>query len=501
MKQRIYLALFSTTLFAAGCHKLMDTKPTTFYTQESFWKTRAQAQEGLTGCYQVLISFYTGATPFLFETMSPNAFNYTNASSANSFAMGTQTATTTGINSNYWAWAYRGIGRCNTLLDRVPAIEMDEGVKARMIAEAKFLRAFFYNKINTMFSGVPLILETPNLPAHAKLPRNSFTEVLNQILKDLDEAIAVLPSSYPAAEGGRATKGAALALKARILLQNNRYQEVVSTIDALKALNRYSLFANYQGIFKKENEGNAEVIFDIRFKGPELVNEYDIIMAQYSTQAPLQGLVDAYRMTDGKTTSESSLYDPAKPYENRDPRFKQTILYLGARWRNRTATAVDLHQTGYTFRKFTKYNETTVGTIPGAESDVSYIEIRYADVLLMYAEAINELLGPTNDVYAAVNAVRQRPTVAMPALPVGLDKEAMRQAIRLERRIELAGEGSYFYDIRRWKTIDQEMNASIKNYAGKVLGTRSFNPERDYLWPVPYTEIDLNPALEQNPNY
>ncbi len=501
MKKRIFLAVFTAALLAAGCHKLMDTDPTTFYTQDSFWKNGAQAQEGLTGCYQVLLSFYDGATPFLFETMSPNAYNYNNTSSANTFALGTQTATTTGINSSYWTWAYRGIGRCNTVLDKVPGIEMDETLKNRIIAEAKFLRAFFYDKINVLFGGVPLILETPDIHAHAHTPRSSSEEVLSQILRDLDEAAPVLPASYPANEAGRATKGAALALKARILLQNHRYEEVISAIETLEGLGRYSLYPNYQGLFKKENEGNAEVIFDIRFKGPEIVNGYDIIMAQYNTQAPLQGLVDAYRMTDGKTTSESELYNPEQPYENRDPRFKQTILYLGAPWRNRTATAVDLHQTGYTFRKFTKYNEATAGTIPAAQSDVSYIEIRYADVLLMYAEAINELRGPTTEVYTAANAVRQRPTVNMPPLPAGLDKAGMQQAIRLERRIELAGEGSYFYDIRRWKTIEQEMNASIRDYAGRVIETRSFNPARDYFWPVPFDEIDLNPELEQNPNY
>lgn len=119
----------------------------------------------------------------------------------------------------------------------------------------------------------------------------------------------------------------------------------------------------------------------------------------------------------------------------------------------------------------------------------------------MYAEAINELLGANSDVYTAVNAVRQRPTVNMPPLPAGLNKEEMREAIRLERRIELAGEGIYFFDIRRWKTIEQEMNAPIRDHAGNVIVTRHFDPARDYFWPVPYTEIDLNPALTQNPNY
>ena len=376
---------------------------------------------------------------------------------------------------------------------------MEEDLKNRIIGEAKFLRAFFYNRINELFNGVPLILSEPNADEHANVPRSSYEEVFNQIIQDLDEAAAVLPVSYPASDDGRATKGAALALKARAMLQQHRYEEVVATTEEIFALNHYELFPDYNGIFRKANEGNSEIIFDIRFKAPEVTNSYDIIMAQYSTQAPVQGLVDVYQMTDGLSIEESGLYDPNNPYVNRDPRFSQSIVYIGAPWRNRTATATDLHQTGYTFWKFTEYNETTAGTI--VNSDVNYVEIRYADVLLMYAEALNELSGPTPEVYVAINQIRTRPSVEMPELPMGLNQEEMRQAIRLERRIELAGEGSYFDDIRRWGTIEEEMVGPIYNYQGNVIQTRDFNPTRDYYWPIPFTEIDLNPALEQNPNY
>src|SRR5690606_24606932 len=196
-----------------------------------------------------------------------------------------------------------------------------------------------------LFNGVPLILSEPNAIEQADLPRNSHEEVLNQILKDLDDAASVLPVSYTGNDVGRATKGAALALKARALLQQHRYEEVVAAANEIFALNHYQLYPDYNGIFRKANQGNSEVIFDIRFKAPEVTNNYDIIMAQYSTQAPLQGLVDEYRMIDGLPIEESPLYDPAQPYENRDPRFKQSIVYIGAPWRNRTATEADLHQT------------------------------------------------------------------------------------------------------------------------------------------------------------
>lgn len=376
---------------------------------------------------------------------------------------------------------------------------MDLDLKDRIIGEAKFLRAFYYFHLNEVFGGVPLILSAPNPEEHAIMPRNTYEEVLAQIYQDLDDAATALPASYSASEEGRATRGAALALKARVLLQNHEYGEVISAIGEIFALDLYTLFPDYNGLFRKANEGNSEIIFDVRFNAPEVTNNYDIFMAQYSTQAPLKDLVDAYQMVDGESINESDLYDPDNPYVNRDPRFVQSIVYLGAPWRNRVATQVDLHQTGYTFRKFTEYNETTVGTIP--QSDVNYVVIRYADVLLMYAEAVNELQGPNQQVYDAINEVRNRPSVEMPDLPAGLSQEKMREAIRLERRIELAGEQSYFFDIRRWRIAEEVMNAPIHNHAGNVIEVRSFNPDRDYLWPIPFTQIDLNPMLEQTPGY
>lgn len=503
MKTRNYklLLLAAVLPYFWSCEHLLETQPTDFYTEDSFWKTATHVEEAVTGIYQALVhnDLYNDQTPFMFEVMTPNAYHKDNFQSAHDFAIGTHTGTTLGMNHVTWRGSYRGIGRANMVIERAAAVDMDEALKSRLVGEAKFLRAFFYQKLNVLFSGVPLILSSPDATEHSATPRSSYDAVKAQILADLDDAIASLPASYNAADDGRATKGAALALKAQVHLQDHEYPAVVETIDQLNALGVYALFPDYNGLFRKANEGNAEIIFDVRFQSPQVRNSYDIIHAQYNTQAPVQGLVDAYQMIDGKPIDESPLYNPSRPYENRDPRFAQTIVYLGAPWRNRVADEADLHQTGYTFRKFTEYNETTLGTI--SNSDVNYVVIRYADVLLMYAEALNEIEGPTSAVYDAVNLIRQRPSVGLPTLPPNLDKDAMRAAIRLERRIELAGEGSYFYDIRRWKTIDTEMNAPVRTHAGAVIQTRSFNPARDYIWPIPYTEIDLNPALEQNPLY
>lgn len=498
---KTYIKFVIVLMCCVSCNYLMDIDSTDFYTEDTFWKTESHAIEAINGCYRAMneSDLYNTETPFMYEVMTSNAYHKDNFHNARDFARGTQTATTLGMNLVTWRGCYRGIGRCNAVIDKVPAIDMDESLKKRIVGESKFLRALFYQKMNVVFNGVPLVLTTPNPEDHGALPRSSYNEVKTQIVKDLDEAVSVLPVSYSASEDGRATKGAALTLKAKVLLQDHEYAGVISTLDQLFALNRYSLFPDYNGIFRKINEGNSEIIFDVRYKQSQVTNSFDLFHAQYNTQAPVQELVDAYQMTDGKSIYESPLYDEEKMYENRDPRFVQTILYLGAPWRNRTATEVDLHQTGYAFIKYTEYNATTPGTI--AVSDVNYVLLRYADVLLMYAEALNEQEGPVEKVYNAVNEVRRRPSVDMPPLEAGLTKEQMREAIRQERRIEFAGEGYYFYDIRRWKTIETEMNKSVSTHNRTVIATRSFNPLRDYYWPVPYTQIDLNPALEQNPNY
>src|SRR5690606_3652766 len=143
--------------------------------------------------------------------------------------------------------------------------------------------------------------------------------------------------------------------------------------------------------------------------------------------------------------------------------------------------------------KFTEYNATTQGTIPANQSDDNFVVIRFADVLLMYAEALNEVSGPVQDVYSSINKVRQRPSVNMPPLPSGLSQEEMRETIRYERRIELGVELRYFFDIRSWGTLDLLMNHPVYNYKNDLIQIRSFKPNRDYYWPIPYTEIDLNP--------
>lgn len=484
----------------SGCEDYLTTVPSDQYTVENFWSTEEEAHAGLTGIYQVLRGYHANQI-FFSSQLTPNSSKFDDPGGWRSLARG-EAQTTNPLFQSAWDSNFRGIGRANTVIDNVNAenlMETDADVINQIVGEAKFLRAFFYFDLVNKFGGVPLIIETPDQQKHGDLGRNEKNEVITQILKDLDDAIAVLEMNN---DPGRVTKGAALALKARVLLYEERWSEAASVAQQVIDLNKYSLFPDYRGLFKLENENNSEIIWDIQFKLPEFGHGYDNSVDRHSNNSPLKELVDAYYMNDGKSIQESSLYDPSDPYKNRDPRLYQTIRLMGYMYNGKIDGDQQLDQTGFGTKKFTTYSDsTTIDEIPGGKSEVNPIVIRYAEVLLTFAEAINEADGPSESVYDAINQVRNRPTVNMPDLPAGLTQEEMRQEIRHERRIELALEGKYIEDMKRWKTAEIEMDGPVHDWQGNVYEVRSFNPNRDYLWAIPTQEIDLNPNLQQNPNW
>ena len=227
-------------------------------------------------------------------------------------------------------------------------------------------------------------------------------------------------------------------------------------------------------------------------------------MGGWEAISPTKDLVDLYECTDGKSIAESPLYDENNPFVNRDPRLDHTILYDGAEIAGKIYTSGaalgNSTRTGYSIRKYV--NPANDGmNFPGW---TNFIYIRYAEILLVYAEAQNEIAGPDASVYEAVNEVRRR--VGMPDLPANLSKDQMREAIRKEKRIEFAFEGVYLYDTRHWRTTEAAVTKPV--YGKKVDGeyvwveNRKFNPERDYLWAIPLEEIDLSKGvLTQNPGW
>lgn len=499
MKKYIIQIIFGVLLFT-GCDNYLTTVPSDQYTVENFWSSTEEAQAGLTGVYQTLRA-YPASQIFSSSQLTPNSSKFDDPGGWRSLARGSA-ETTNPLFQNAWNNNYNGIGRANTVIDNVNAENLkdtDPKVIDQIVGEAKFLRAFFYFDLVNKFGGVPLIIETPDLELHGDLARNEKSEVITQILKDLDESITILSEKNVP---GRVTKGAALALKGRVLLYEKRWNEAASTAQEVINLKKYSLFPNYRGLFKLENENNSEIIWDIQFKLPEFGHGYDDNVDRHSNNSPLKELVDAYYMNDGMSIQESPLYNSLSPYENRDPRLYQTIRLMGYMYNGSIDTPQQLDQTGFGTKKFTTYSDDTkIAEITAGKSEINPIVIRYAEVLLNYAEAKNEVDGPVESVYDAINQIRNRPTVDMPNLPTGLTQEEMRQEIRHERRIELAMEGKYLEDIKRWRTAEIEMNGPVHDWQGNVYEVRNFNPNRDYLWAIPAQEIDLNPNLQQNPGW
>ncbi|OKS85402.1 RagB/SusD family nutrient uptake outer membrane protein [Mucilaginibacter polytrichastri] len=445
-----------------------------------------------------------------------------------------------------WARSYRGIRECNYALSVINSLPLSAAHKNNLIGELEFIRAFRYQDLIRNYGGVVLIGNkvtelSDNLQDPSLFNRATITESINYASAQLDDAASKLPLDNSSVWAlGRATKGAALALKSRLLLyaasplyNAGTWQAAAAAAKAVIDLGKYSLFQGGYGQLFLTPSSN-EIIFERLFypvtaahlpieldNGP---NSY----GGYGGNVPLQNMVDAYHMSNGKAiTDPTSGYNSQNPYVNRDPRFYATILYNGAPYRNNViqvflpggkdsnqgSNPQNASKTGYYLRKFANDNYSiTNSNEAGAQP---WIYFRYAEILLNYAEAQNEAVGPDASVYQAINTIRQRASVNMPPL-AGLSQNDMRAAIRNERQIELAFEEHRFYDVRRWKIADQTENVpaygvavsvnvaspSGYNYAQKIALTGRAFLSQHYWLPIPLSEIQTsNGQLKQNPGY
>jgi starch-binding outer membrane protein, SusD/RagB family len=433
--------------------------------------------------------------------------------------------------SGTWASSYSAIRKCNFALGRIDVVPGDEAMRNRQKGELLTLRAFFYAELVKFYGGVPIIetaagIENIGNIASLQVSRNSYDECVDFIEKDLINAAQLLPDSYSGAEFGRITKGTALALKARVLLYAERWQAAAAAAKEVMDLGVHSLHPDYQELFLAAGNNSNEIILSKRFKQEKVVHYADLFNnspgqnSGWGGTCPTQNFVDQYEMSNGKPiTDATSGYDENNPYENRDPRFYQSILFDGAEWNGREMeTRVkgadgieggpnqdngDYTPTGYYLKKF--MDESFIPLIQDKGSYNNWILIRYAEVLLNYAEAQNEDVGPDASVYDAVNQVRAR--AGMPDLPGGLTREQMRERIQNERTIELAFEEHRFWDVRRWGMGEAIFNGPVYGYRipedGSLPGERFVIEERTftqkhYLFPIPQAERDRNPNLEQN---
>ena len=451
----------------------------------------------------------------------------------------------TGISEkiNYWKSAYSNIRTINVFFDRIDDAPVETDLKNRMKGEMKFIRAWIYANLIWRYGDVPLITDLFELNQDYKVKRDSYSDCVDFITKELDEAMTWLPAKSSSETLGRATGDACKALKARVLLyaaseQNNpshSKEKWEAAAEATKAVldAGYSLGNDYQSVFLEDND---EIIFARYFTQ---ANSTDFMLFNgrngsngWTGENPTQNLVNAYEMTNGELPylneelplkiNPASGYDESNPYAGRDPRLDASILHDGSMWAGReTETwhggldssessigSWNASKTAYAFKKF------MVESIPPSGSSVKpenpWIFFRLAEFYLNYAEIMYEL-GNEEQAREYVNKVRARQSVNMP--PVTASGEKLRDKIRNERRVELAFEGHRFFDVRRWCIADETENRDLlamniqkqadgtKTYEVTMLLKRSFL-EQHKLVPIPRTEIDKSEgSLVQNPGY
>jgi hypothetical protein len=528
-----FLLIFGLALLQA-CEDL-DLVPADRETEATFWDKPEDALNVLNTCYE---NMYNAEYFFFNETLSDNAYNKSEVDGSNSrnIAEGSYDPSQTRI-TNEWSYHYTGIRKCNILLaniDNVPELEV--ALRERMKGEARFIRAFHYFHLTAWYGDVPLVDKVQSVEESQNISRTSQADIINFITSDLDFATDNLPANaeYAAKDRGRITKGAAIALKARLAQYLNDWAGVITLTEQIfnGEAGAYTLFGNYKGLFQPGNEYNQEIILDLQYvpvQRTHNIQRYFLPKTEgklVTSIAPTQELVDAYPTINGTPiTDAGSGYNPTDPYTNRDPRLQATIVYDGYEWRRpdgsttiiRTVPGLgdnsidkdDASPTGYYFAKY--YDPTADAD---NRSGLNLILIRYAEILLMYAEAKNELSQMNATVWDnTIKKIRQRAGFTDPSaleFNNAWDQSALQNIIRNERRVEFAMEGLRIFDIRRWRIAEVVMNGWVHGIqvgdpnvdnGFKRVDLRSFDPAKHYLWPVPQRERDLNKNLDQNLNW
>lgn len=537
MKKLIYPLLAATLCMATGCSDFLDREPKTSLSPTTFWKTESDLRMALNILYQNMNRSYT------LDNQSIDCFGAVGNNVSSS-------SLTAGNTDNIWTTAYTQIRIINDFIENYQGTEVTDEIKNRYLGEALFFKAYYYFNLIKRFGDVPYITKTLDLTSPELFgPRVSVKEILSDILDDLDTAEQYIPvkSAIPT-DVGRVTKGTVQALMARIALYYGTYYKfrgvegykdyLTIARDAAKRLivsGEYEIYKDYRNLFLLPGEDSSEHILSFRYSAES--NTYNPRIRQVIldfVQEPTKALADAFLCKDGLPIEKSQYkveYLPlGKEFENRDPRMALTIWkpgdsFLGAPFVPNLSTQT---KTGYMFKKYG--DEDSYSDI---NSRIDEILIRYAEVLITYAEAVFELDDNISDadLDISVNEIRRRFAGDPNQLPdltnafVSAHGLSMRDEIRRERRVELCAESFRYDDLIRWKTAEVELPQAIlgaqfdaQAYPDVVPGkdvnldengfiivqnkaSRSFDVNKDYLFPLPLRELSLNSQLTQNPGW
>lgn len=501
--KKLFLYIILFTLISCD-DNFLERYPLSQSSSETFWTSDENAEMWVNYIYNGL----PNAGSIDRETWSDNAIY--RPSPTGVIANGTHEPTSTIVSGE---WDYTTIRRCLEFLENIEQVpNITQSRKDGLTGQVRFILSYKYFELITLFRDVPLVTK-PLTVLESDIPKSPKAEVLSYILEQLNYSIDELPTTWPSGETGRITKGAALALKARVLLYNEKWAEAASAAKQVMDLNIYKLHPNFGELFVRAfNNKTEEVILAYQYaetvKEHDMIRRLDIILnGGFSLILPLGDLINSFECNDGLSISESQVFDSANPFSNRDPRFYETFIlpyqtfadfyYDPLQGQNMVASVTYLH-----FRKY--INDKVKGE---THTHVNWILFRYAEVLLTYAEAKNEVSGPDNSIYDALDLIRLR--AEMPAVDREKynTKEKLRNLIRNERRVELAAEGLRYFDIIRWKIAENELNKIVTSaeipgvLPLREVETRVFDPNKHYVWPIPQSALDKAKKLEQHPEW
>ena len=538
MISKIYKTIFLTGMIClAGCSDFLDTTPTDRISDKVVWESNETVQLYINtfyayidryGIFSFPSQFSGNLTEGLTETLKYGSYvSGSRAGDANNYVFSPERITPAGNLLNVWKDTYERIRRVNDFLVGLEEYsKLSADLNVQYEAQARFFRAFLYFQLAKRHGGV-ILYRDMNL--QKDINRSSADETWNLIEEDLDFAASFLPKT---AAVGRLTKGAAFAFKSRAMLYAERWQSAKNAADSVFALNMYSLADNYEDAYKGNN---SESILQYSYLRTGPNHSFDKDYATYGeidnqggSGVPTQEMVEAYEKRDGTKinwnawhTSSGTTTPP--PYGDIEPRFHATVIYNGSVWQDRTmencvggtngrymgyredSYTQGRTVTGYYLKKFRDESNDDLTTFL---STATWVELRLAEVYLNRAEA-NYRLGQSGAALNDLNVVRRRPGVNLPA-KAELTGNDLFNAIRQERKIELAYEGHLYWDMRRWKLAHTEYNNyrvhGLKisrdaagfnyQYVDCDLEDRKFL-EKIYVLPIPQEELANNMAIEQ----
>lgn len=562
MKKKLLFIVLMALLLVTGCDSALERYPLDVPSAETFFTNGTEIQGGVNSCYSFVVQPNNGyLTPeYSWDALSDVVFIRGGGFAQNILLSVLDNKD--GYFRSLWLSMYQGIGRCNLMLEKIEANKdkLTESQVKQFQGEVYFLRAYYYLRLTNQFGDVVYLDKPVTSVADGKaVTRTAKAEVLKNIYADFDKSAELLATSTVKTLG-RVTWGAAMSYKARAALQNNDWATAAAAAKTVIDSKKYSLMPSYATLFTEavlNSTANTEQIFTqghlVTANNATAFPQYTSarsVAGGFTTIVPTQNMLDSYLCTDGKDISKSPLYDKSNPYNNRDPRMKYSFVLPGDMWNGfiydtRKDKPTTLNAAGVSVKNLDSYNSTEFTSFTGymvrkyydfkyvaklTQCETPFMLCRYAEVLLTYAEAKIELNQIDADCLSAINLVRGRGDVNMPGVTAASQAE-MRRIVRSERKVELWNENLRYQDLLRWKRAEVVLTRPI--FGRPVLGDPSgykpvqfdefgdpvydeasyvphpstdyrvlirtnFNKNRDYLWPIPETELSLNPGLGQN---